>query len=65
MEHTGKSYSFLLVQKWNLAAEFFCKSKEESSRKLCDLQHRVVQLVRSGRGHLMFSNNFSKYIGSV
>ena len=33
------------------SSQFCCKSKEEPSRKPCDHQHGVVQLVRSDKGH--------------
>ena len=37
------------------------KSREEPSRKSSDHQHRVVQLARSDKGHLIFSNYFSRF----
>ena len=40
---------------------FCCKSREEPCRKPCNYKHRVVQLARSDRGHLIFGNYFSSF----
>ena len=56
--------SFLMAQRWNLMEvkqhPILLHVWKEPSRKLCDCQHDVhivVQLARSDRGHLRFSNH--------
>ena len=41
-------------------ANFIVKSSEQPSRKPCNYHHRVVQLARSDRRHLIFSSYFSR-----
>ena len=42
-----------------------CKSNEEPRGKACHHQHRVVQIARSDRGHLIFSNYFQVWTKST